>query len=339
MSELAHLVAIVPVHDGGEDVGRSIGALVASGLPPSDILVVDDASDDGAAAAAADAFGTRYARLEGGPGGPARARNRGAALADVADVLLFVDADVLVHPDTVSRIASLMDREPDLSAAFGSYDDSPPAEGWISQYKNLLHHRMHQEGSPEACTFWSGCGAVRREVFLAMGGFDESFGNASIEDVDFGLRLHDAGRRIRLERDVQCTHLKRWTLSSWLRTDIFQRALPWSRLLFERGQGIPSSLNLGYRERASAALALIATLALLALAFAPATATFALLVSLGGFVALQRRLLAFFACRRGPAFAIAAGAMHLCYFVYSSIVFAGVRLTMPFSRSPRPRFL
>ena len=113
--------------------------------------------------------------------------------------------------------------------------------------------------------------------------------------------------------------------------------MPWSRLLFERGQGIPSSLNLGHRERVSAAFALLATLASLSLPFAPVSAASVLALSLTGFVVLQWRLLAFFARRRGIAFAAAATAMHVCYFVYSALVFVGVRLTTPPSRSPRER--
>jgi hypothetical protein len=60
--------------------------------------------------------------------------------------------------------------EPDLVALFGSYDDAPAATNFLSQYKNLLHHYMHQTAREEASTFWGACGAIRREVSLAVGG-------------------------------------------------------------------------------------------------------------------------------------------------------------------------
>ena len=320
------LVAVVPVRDGGADVGRSLDGLLGAGLAPRDVRVVDDASRDGAAAAAARARGIPLLAVVDGPRGPAHARNVGAraAVADGADAVLFVDADVVLHADAAERFRAVLDADPGLAAAFGSYDDAPPAPGWVSQYKNLLHHRVHQRGETAACTFWSGCGVVRREPFVAFGGFDESFADASIEDVDLGLRLTDAGRRVRLCPDVLCTHLKRWTLASWLRTDVLKRALPWSRLLARRGRGVPASLNLGHRERASAACALLVAAAAPAAPFV-AGAPLALVAALAAFVALQRDLLGFFARRRGLAFAAAATAMHLCYFVYSSVVFVAVR--------------
>ena len=338
-SEATRIAAVVPVHDGGDDIGRSLAALLAAGQPPSDILVVDDASTDGAARAAADASGTRYEPLAGGPRGPARARNAGARLAAAGgfDAFLFVDADVLVHADAVARFAALLDAEPDVAAAFGSYDDAPPAPGWVSQYKNLLHHRMHQTGSAEACTFWSGCGVVRRTPFEALGGFDEAFDDASIEDVDLGLRLTDAGYRVRLCPDILSTHLKAWSLGGWLRTDVFKRALPWSRLLHARGRGIPDNLNLGRRERSSAALALLVVAGALAAPFAGAPALGVAALALIAFALLQRELLGFFARRRGVPFALAATFMHIAYYVYSSTVFVGVRLAAPFNAAPYPR--
>ena len=300
---------------------------------------MDDASRDGAAVAAARAHGLRYERLDDGPHGPARARNEGARLAATsgADAFLFVDADVLVHADAIRRFRALLDAEPDVAAAFGSYDDAPPAPGWVSQYKNLLHHRMHQRGATEACTFWSGCGVVRQAPFEALGGFDEAFGDASIEDVDLGLRLTDAGYRVRLCPDILSTHLKDWRLVGWLRTDIFKRALPWSRLLHARGRGIPDNLNLGLGERVSAALALLVVAGMIALPFAGFAAFLVASIALALFVFLQRDLLGFFARLRGPAFALAATLMHLGYFVYSSVVFVGVRLVAPFSDAPYPR--
>lgn len=335
---LMRLAVIVPVHDGGEDIFLCLAALIGAEQSPHDILVIDDASSDGAARTAARTHGTRHVSLVGGPHGPARARNEGARIAadEGADAFVFIDADVIVHEAAIARFRELLATSPDTAAAFGSYDDSPPAPGCVSQYKNLLHHRMHQTGASEACTFWSGCGCVRRDAFLATGGFDERFGRASIEDVDLGLRLTDAGYRVRLCPEILCSHRKAWSLSGWLRTDIFLRALPWSRLLVARRQGIPDSLNLGRRERVSAGLALVVALSALALPLAPAPAAIALIVALSGFVLLQRDLLGFFARRRGLAFAAAATLMHLCYFVCSSVVFAGVCLATLLGNEPQP---
>ena len=108
--------------------------------------------------------------------------------------------------------------DPGLSALFGSYDDTPAAPGIVSQYRNLLHHFVHQQGDfhqgiRPVHTFWTGCGTIRRDVFLAFGGFDPRlYPRPAIEDIELGYRLTRAGHRIVLARDVLATHMKRWSL-------------------------------------------------------------------------------------------------------------------------------
>ena len=123
--------------------------------------------------------------------------------------------------------------DPGLAAAIGSYDDAPGETNFLSQYKNLLHHYVHQTGNPEASTFWGACGAIRREVFLTMGGFNEEYSRPCIEDIELGYRLKRAGFTIRLEKELQIKHLKRWDIVSLVKTDFFSRALPWTALILE----------------------------------------------------------------------------------------------------------
>lgn len=90
------------------------------------------------------------------------------------DVVFFVDADVVIRSDTVSKVAETFAQHPEITAMFGSYDDDPQAGPFSSQFKNLFHHFVHQQGRQQAVTFWSGCGAVRRYVFLKSGGFNST---------------------------------------------------------------------------------------------------------------------------------------------------------------------
>ena len=81
---------------------------------------------------------------------------------------LFVDADVVMPPGGLGLIAEDFRRDPELAAVFGSYDDTPAWTTFISQYKNLMHHYVHQTSSESAATFWAGCGAVRKTVFRGV---------------------------------------------------------------------------------------------------------------------------------------------------------------------------
>jgi len=313
---------IVPAYNSARLLGECLSALAASTEPPHEVVVVDDASTDETAEVAA-AMGARVVRRVAN-GGPAAARNLGAASAS-GDVLFFVDADVAVAPDAVGRVAATLAGASELAAVFGSYDAQPRAPGVVSQYRNLLHHFVHQHGNHEAFTFWAGCGAVRRAVFTAVGGFDERPVRHFIEDIDLGYRIRRAGYRIRLDKALRGTHLKRWTLSAMLRTDLCHRAVPWARLIRETNTD-PADLNLTTAQRASVALVGVAGLAL---ALAPwhhalaVAAAIALLVVLG----LNRTLYAFFYRQRGLGFALTCVPLHLLYFCCSGLGFAYARIT------------
>jgi GT2 family glycosyltransferase len=291
---------------------------MASDFLAYEIIVVDDGSTDESAAACR-ALGIEVLPMAS-RSGPAAARNHGARHAR-GSVLLFVDADVAVHRDTLARAAAFLNARPEIAAVFGSYDDAPAEVNFVSQYKNLVHHFVHQQSSPEASTFWAGCGAVRREAFAAVGGFDAArYARPYVEDIELGYRLRRAGFAIALDREMQVKHLKRWTLPSLWRTDIFSRALPWSRLILEQG-GMINDLNLRMSGRISAALVGLAV-ALSALSlFAPGL-LFVALAALMIVLLLDLGLLRFLAKRRGMWFAARACAMQLLYYFYSGAAFA-----------------
>lgn len=166
---------------------------------------------------------------------------------------MFLDADVFVRPDTLARLAGAF-ADPEVDAVFGSYDTTPAAPNFISHYKNLLHHYVHQTSHARASTFWSGCGAVKRSVFSAAGGFDPKFTRPMVEDIELGMRLHKANRQIALDKQVQVTHAKQWSLGGMIRSDICDRAIPWTQLIL-REKTLPNDLNLSWHQRLSAALA------------------------------------------------------------------------------------
>jgi GT2 family glycosyltransferase len=302
---------IVPAYNNAGELAQCLSALLAAADAAAELIVVDDASDEDLSRIAA-RFGAQSFRLARNAG-PAAARNYGAQHAR-GDILFFVDADVVVASDAIRRIRTVLDCQPEIAAVFGSYDANPAAPELVSQYRNLLHHFVHQQGKPEAATFWAGCGAVRRSAFEDVGGFDERrFPRPSIEDIELGRRLRLAGYRIFLDKSLQGTHLKRWTLLSILRTDVFHRAIPWSRLIIESGQ-VPDDLNVQSTQRLSVALTGLGGTLLLA-----APLRLALLIPAlgcwGATVFLNRNLYAFFLRARGPLFAAACIPLQFLYYV------------------------
>ena len=308
---------IIPVHNGGENFRACLSSLSKVQPFPDEIIVVADGESDGSWRQA-EAFGARVLRFSKA-GGPARARNSGARKA-AGDILLFIDADVTVCRDIISRVTAAFKNDPGLAALFGSYDDKPGAANFLSQYKNLLHHYVHQAAREEASTFWGACGAIRREVFLASGGFDETYRHPSIEDIELGYRLKRAGYRIKLCKELQVKHMKRWGVLSLLRSDFFHRALPWTRLIL-RDRRLVNDLNLRLSSRLSVILAYGFALSL---AWAWwRTEALAVTGILGlALVALNAPVYRFFQKKRGLFFALAAIPWHWLYYLYSGFAFA-----------------
>jgi glycosyltransferase involved in cell wall biosynthesis len=271
------------------------------------------------------------------------ARNLGARAAS-GDVLLFLDADVAVHPGTVGRAAAAFAADPELVAAFGSYDEQPADPGFLSQFKNLFHHYVHQHARDRASTFWAGCGAIRRSAFLALGGFDEAtYRRPSIEDIELGYRLARSGAKVRLFKDWQVTHLKRWTFGGLLRTDIFDRGVPWTRLLWRETLHDPPQagprpflmdLNLQTANRISVVCVYLLALALVGAGYHVASLGVAALPALA-LLWLNRDLYVFFARRRGWPFAARAVLFHWLYYLYNGVSF--VLGTLAYLRDGAPK--
>jgi cellulose synthase/poly-beta-1,6-N-acetylglucosamine synthase-like glycosyltransferase len=309
------LSVIVPVHNGTNDLRRCLAALAGSHYTDYEVLVVDDGSTEPVEPVVRSS-GYRYLRLEG-PLGPARARNHGVSQARGV-IVAFVDADVCVHPDTLERFVAAFAADPTLTAVVGSYDDTPTAPNFLSRYKNLLHHYVHQRSVGEISTFWCGCGAMRREVFRAFGGFDERrYRRPAIEDIELGTWVSAAGHRIVLDGRIMGTHLKRWTLWSLLKTDIRDRGIPWVRLLWRAGRRV-NILNVTPEQRLSVFLVYLLVLLAGAAVWQP-LAWVGVGVVGGAVTAINLDFYRYLAARCGMWFAVRALPLHWLYFGYCGI--------------------
>src|SRR5438067_4179350 len=299
---------IVPAYNAEATITECLKALKAAMQPADELIVFDDGSTD-STRSIAEAARARIVSNPGAPKGPAHGRNMAAASAG-KPYLMFVDADVIIHADAIDLLVEEL-RRSGAVAAFGSYDDHPRSCRLPALYANLRHHFVHQSGSREATTFWSGIGLMRTDIFREFGGYnDVLFAHPRIEDVELGMRLVNTRKRIRLVPEAQGTHWKDWTLWRVWHTDVVRRALPWSRLIAD-GQLAEADLNLARKERLLALLALSVPAALIGgLLFWPLWAAAALLIAayVIGIFPFVRVL----ARRMNPVQLAAAVGMHIC---------------------------
>lgn len=308
---------IVPTIDEGEIFRRCIESLQSADPPPDEIIVVVDGEAGGQLK---QTLGAGVVVLyTGARGGPARARNLGARAAH-GDLLLFVDADVTIGQSVIGDVASTFTLHPEFAALVGSYDNDPGEPNFFSQYKNLIHHFVHQRAREEGHTFWGACGAIRRHNFFEIGGFDEDYRVPSIEDIELGIRLKAAGHRIALCKSIQVKHLKRWAPYSLFHSDFFCRAIPWTKLILRSGR-LEDDLNTDRESRAKVILVYV-LLAMLIISWqwplvgGPLAAATAVLL-----LALDVPLLRFFFARRGFVFALQTIPWTLFYYFYCGVGF------------------
>jgi GT2 family glycosyltransferase len=320
-TETLQLSVVVSTRDSCATLREVLVAIRASDLPRNsyEIIVVDDKSTDGSVATAA-RYADTVVKLAGRPSGPGYSRNRGVELAR-GPVIAFVDCDVVVRPDTLSRMLTILREHPDIDAVSASHDETSGAPNFVSQYWNLLLSFGEQRHPGRCAQFAPGCGVVRRSVFLSAGMYDEwRFDTASMESVELGERLLGAGSGVLLSSELKVTHLKTWDLKSvsrevWHRSRILARSLGYFRM----SAAAPGEVVFTLSRTLVPAVALLGTL-MLAAAFVPpphsgAKGGLALAVLLLANLPVHR----FYAKARGIGFAIASAPLHIVVQIVAAV--------------------
>ena len=308
---------IIPVYNGKNTLELCLKSIFNSDYPIFECIVVDDFSTDNSVQIA-ETFNVKVVPSDSQKGA-AHARNRGAEVAG-GDILLFVDADVTIYPDSIRKVAKAFEEYPDISALFGSYDDHPGCPNFFSQYKNLFHHYIHQTSREDASTFWSGFGAIKKEVFFTVNGFDQNkYSNACIEDIEMGSRLKKMGYQILLYKQLQVKHLKRYSFSNLWKSDLFDRAIPWTIVMLSNRK-LTSDLNLKHEHKLSAGIlfcVIFFILLTLKSIWFLVVIPFLLLI----FFILNHDFYSFFLNKKGRLFTLKIIPFHFLYYLYSTLGF------------------
>jgi len=314
MSSPRHLSVIIPVRDSSATLPRALTAILASDLPRDDyeVIVVDDASSDGSAELA-----SRYAdtvvRLSGRGCGPAYARNRGAELAQ-GEFLAFVDPDVMVRRDTLTRMLAMMSNDGGLTAVSACHAQGVSATNLASQYWNVLLHFGDQRPAGTNGDLASPCAAIRRDAFVSAGMYDEwRFGTARLEGIEFGKRLEDSGGQVFSSKDLEVTGLRHWNLralarEAWNRSALLARSLGYQRTRVAVPSEVVFTLT---RSFAPVLVLVLCVVAFSAAYFSRPSLPAKVLIVLIGALAVNLPAHRFFARARGISFSIAVAPLHL----------------------------
>ena len=234
-----------------EILAHCLGALRCYDPAPVEILVVDDGSPEPISGWIGEESGPSVRVVHQANAGPASTRNTGVTGSDAGpdDIVVFVDADVVVPLDTFARLAADFARWPSALAVWGAVTADHPHRDVISRYKNLTHRHFTLQRPDETRHLTTMLAAVRRSAFDQTGGFDEAYSSVSVEDVELGRTLHDAGLSVFLDRALAAEHRHRFTAMSALRNDFRKARAMATATLDRRACGSPSVQTDGPGER------------------------------------------------------------------------------------------
>jgi GT2 family glycosyltransferase len=200
---------VIPNWNGAAWLAGCLDAVAAQTRPPDELVVVDGASSDASLRILAEhPAAPAVVRLEANLGFGAAA-NRGVAAVD-ADAVALVNTDVVLAPDWLERALAALAADPGAAAVAtkmvalddaGRIDDTGDflgRDGSAVQRGKFTRDRGQWDAPGEVWGACAGAALYRREVVVAVGGFDERF-FMYLEDVDLALRLRLAGWRCRYE--------------------------------------------------------------------------------------------------------------------------------------------
>ncbi len=229
MSDAVRLSVVIPFHNSQRTLDKCLESVERALGGGMEVLLVDDASEDGSAATAG-RYPFRLITMDR-QRGPAAARNRGADEAR-GELLLFVDADVVLRPDTIEQLLATYRARPNIAGASAIYSDRPVLPGWFQQFKAMEEACKYAAYRGEKYSaFDTHCGSVRRDVFLELGGFNTAYAGADTEDLEFGHALAATHRNCINPEAVVDHHHACFRRGLW---NYCRRSFHWARMFVER---------------------------------------------------------------------------------------------------------
>lgn len=197
---------ITPAYNNPEEVRKLLDSIRPEAMKDKTLeaIVVDDCSKDRSLEKVVNESGfATYLRMDSNSG-PAAARNAGAKAAR-NEILIFLDSDVILNSDTLSRIRDKFSMDRDLAIFGGEYDIEPANPSLSTKFKSLMV-RSWSPRKDMVTVFLTRLGAIRRDIFFEFGGFDTNLKTAAVEDYELGRRLMSKGHAIHYDPAVTVKH-------------------------------------------------------------------------------------------------------------------------------------
>jgi len=213
---------LIPLYNGAETITPVMEALYRSDFKDFEVVVVHDYSADNSAEVLAKLKQDYPFRLLEFPEnrGVSKARNTAASEAR-GEILLFIDADCIVLPETIGRCVHRLDQGDSICVG-GAYTPDAWDRDFFSNFQSIyIHYVETKVEHPDYIA--THCMAIPKQVYDEFGGFKEDYfiGHAaSVEDVELSHRLIGAGHQLARPQDIQVQHMFRFSLGKSVRNAV-----------------------------------------------------------------------------------------------------------------------
>ncbi len=219
---------VIPTYNASGYMPNLLDSIFRQKIEDLEVIIVDDRSTDNTVETAR-RYPVRVIELDVNAG-PAKARNIGVKAAK-GDIIFFLDADVIVMDGTVKAVKDYFMDNPDSKCVIGICTIEPLNKGFVPRYMAMFEY-IHLIGTKEnkVSVFAPRCGAIQKDFFLDIGGYNESYRGADVEDFELARRVNRTDSII-LNRNMLVKH--QFADFRQAGRNYFKRTVMWVHLFFK----------------------------------------------------------------------------------------------------------
>lgn len=223
---------IIPVKNRGHTIVETLKSIKFQTYKNFELIIVDDVSSDDSIKviknfSKKNKLKCKVVQLKESSGA-SKARNVGAANAK-GEVLVFTDSDIVLFKDALKKGIEYRNKNPNVSAFFGTFTTSLRFKNFLSQYKHLYLCYLYSKQGEERSTLDTSLSFIDKKLFDKFK-FDDNLKIS--EDAELAMRMIKEGHVIKQSKDIEMEHIKHYSIKSFIYSE-FMRGKRFSRLLLK----------------------------------------------------------------------------------------------------------
>lgn len=202
-----HISVIVPTYNSEKTIDMCLNSIFNSTHKNFELIVVDDCSTD-STLEKVNKYKCKIIKLKKNQG-VANARNMGAKKAK-SDILIFIDSDVLIRQDTISKFIKTYKLNPKIKVFCATQSEKYLSDNFCAKFVTLNDFYNYKwkknEKAREHSTITPECCLIEKKVFDEMNGFNTKYKMAGIEEYELSYRLDKKGYLRYIYKDILYDH-------------------------------------------------------------------------------------------------------------------------------------